>query len=95
MAGNLQVKVAAPRTDDREVDAISSALSGIRAGYERVERASAAIAEPATAADPVDLAGETVELMLGQHQVEASIVVARTADEMYRAVLDLGQRDSR
>lgn len=68
------------------MDALSSAVHGLRAGFDRFDRASGRIARDGESAD---LAANMTDLLRARQQVRASVTVARAADEMVGTVLDV------
>ena len=69
------------------ISSINSALNGIHAGTERVQRAAAQIAGAGSAAG--DLATPLVELKVGEFQVKASVQVIKAADQMLGSLIDI------
>ena len=68
------------------VGAIDQGLSGIAAGFERLDKAAARVARDGAEGD---LAGNMIDLMKARHQVRASVAVIRTADETIGTLLDV------
>ena len=68
------------------VGAISSGLTGVAAGVERLDKAARRIARDGAAGD---LAGDMVDMMRARHQVRAGVAVIRTADDTTRTLLDV------
>lgn len=66
--------------------AIDQGLSGIAAGFERLDRAAARVARDGADGD---LAGNMIDLMKARHQVRANAGVIRTADETIGTLLDV------
>ena len=68
------------------VGAIDQGLSGIAAGFERLDKAAVRVARDGAEGD---LAGSMIDLMRARHQVRASAAVIRTADETIGTLLDV------
>ncbi len=68
------------------VAALDSALSGLNAGFERLDRAAANIARDGVGGD---VAGNMVDLLKARQEVHANFTVARTADERVGTLLDV------
>lgn len=68
-------------------NSLSTGLQGIQAGMQRVNIAGGRIA--VHAADAEVLAANTVEQMIGRHQVGLSAQVVKTADQMLGTLIDL------
>lgn len=68
------------------VGAIDQGLSGIAAGFERLDKAASRVARDGAEGD---LAGNMIDLMKARHQVRASAAVIRTADETIGTLLDV------
>lgn len=68
------------------VGAIDQGLSGIAAGFERLDKAAARVARDGADGD---LAGTMIDLMKARHQVRASAAVIRTADDTIGTLLDV------
>jgi hypothetical protein len=68
------------------VGAIDQGLSGIAAGFERLDKAAGRVARDGGEGD---LAGNMIDLMKARHQVRASVAVIRTADETIGTLLDV------
>jgi hypothetical protein len=68
------------------MDASSIAGHGIRAGFDRLDRAAAHIARDG---DSADLAENMVDLLRARHEVRANVAVAKTADELVGTLLDV------
>lgn len=68
------------------MDALSSAVHGMRAGFDRLDRAAHRIARDG---DSADLAGNMVALLKARHEVRANATVARAADDLVGTILDV------
>jgi hypothetical protein len=68
------------------VGAIDQGLSGIAAGFDRLDKAAARVAREGAEGD---LAGNMIDLMKARHQVRAGAVVIRTADDTIGTLLDV------
>jgi hypothetical protein len=68
------------------VGAIDQGLSGIAAGFERLDKAAARVARDGAEGD---LGGNMIDLMKARHQVRVSTAVIRTADETIGTLLDV------
>lgn len=68
------------------MDALSSAVQGVRTGVERLDRAAGHIARDAAG---TGLAEHMVELLRARHEVRANVAVARTADDLVGTLLDV------
>ncbi len=68
------------------VGAINQGLSGIAAGFERLDKAAVRVSRDGVEGD---LAGNMIDLMRARHQVRASAAVFRTADETIGTLLDV------
>jgi len=66
--------------------AIAEGLRGVDAGFDRMDRAAAAIAKDGAAGD---LAGNMVDMMRARQDVRAGLAVIRTADETIGSLLDI------
>ena len=66
--------------------AIDQGLSGIAAGFDRLDNAAARVARDGAEGD---LAGNMIDFMRARHQVRASAAVIRTADETIGTLLDV------
>ncbi len=66
--------------------AIGQGLNGISAGFERLDRAAARIANDG---DSRDLAANIVDLQQAKQQVRTNLAVVKAADEMTGTLLDL------
>ncbi len=66
--------------------AIGHGLAGLTAGFDRLERTSAAIARDGGSEG---LAAHAVDLLRAKHEVRANVAVLRTADEMTGTILDV------
>lgn len=68
------------------MDAMRSAVHGVRTGFERLDRAAGRIARDGEGAD---LAGNMVDLLRARHEVRANVAVAKTADGLVGTLLDV------
>jgi hypothetical protein len=68
------------------VDAISQSLTGVNAGFGRLDHAAGRVARDGGAGD---LAGNVVDLMRARQDVRANVAVVRAADEMIGSLLDV------
>lgn len=66
--------------------AIGYGLQGLTAGFDRLDRAAAAIARDG---ESDRLATNAVDLLRARQQVRAGVAVLRTADEMTGTILDV------
>jgi hypothetical protein len=66
--------------------AINQAVSGINAGYERLDRAAGRLARDG---GDGDLAGNLIELKRAAHDIRTNVAVVRTADDTIGTLLDL------
>ncbi len=71
------------------MQALSIATSGIRAAFERADASAARTARFGDPAAEPDLAHEAVEQIGAKAELKANLAVARTADEMLGALLDI------
>lgn len=67
---------------------LSTGLSGIQAGQQRVEQAAGDIAASPARAEQTSLADNLIELERGRLQVEASARVVETADQILGTLID-------
>jgi flagellar basal body rod protein FlgG len=68
---------------------LNTALGGLERAAGQVDKTASRIAQPATAADTVDLSTEMVSLMQARADFEANTKSLKTEDQMTRAALDL------
>lgn len=66
--------------------AIGSALSGLSAGFDRLDRTADRIARNA---DGADRAGQMVDLLRATHEARANLTTLKAADEMVGSLLDV------
>ena len=66
--------------------AIGSALTGVTAGFDRLDRAAARIARDG---DGETVAGNMIDLMRAKNEVRTNLAVIKSADEMTGTILDL------
>ncbi len=72
--------------DERMLGAIGSALNGVAAGYDRLDRAASRIAKDG---DGVSAAGNMIDLMRAKNEVRTNLAVIKSADELTGTILDL------
>ncbi len=73
---------------------MSSLLSGVSAitnGVARFERASQSLLRASAGDESADAAGAIVEQISAKHQVAAGAATVRLADDMYKALLEIGR----
>lgn len=75
--------------------AIPHAALALTSALGRFERSASSVLEAATGADGAELGGALAEMSAAKTQARASVAVIRFADEMYRALLDLGRSPHR
>lgn len=68
------------------MDALSSAVHGMRAGFDRLDRTAGRIARDA---DGAALAANMVDLLRARHEVRANAAVVRAADDLAGTILDV------
>ena len=71
------------------IDTLSSALSGIDSGFERMNRSAERVARLGDGNADVDLAREVVEQKVAGVEVRAGAALIRSAEEMQRTLLDV------
>ena len=71
--------------------AIPHAALALTSALDRFGHASARVLEAVTGADDADLGAAFVEMSAAKTQAKASVAVIRFADEMYDALLQIGQ----
>ena len=68
------------------IDAIDQGLTGLNAGFDRLDKAAGRIARDGAGGD---LSGNLVDLMRARQDVRANVAVIRTADETIGSLLDV------
>lgn len=71
--------------------AIPHAALALTSALDRFGHASARVLEAVTGADDRDLGAALVEMTEAKAQAKAGVAVIRFADEMYEALLQIGQ----
>lgn len=72
--------------DESMLGAIGSALNGVAAGFDRLDRAAARIAKDG---DGEAVAGNMIDLMRARNEVRTNLAVVKSADELTGTILDL------
>ncbi len=75
--------------------AIPHAALALTSALDRFGHASVRVLEAVTGADDTDLGAALVEMSAAKTQAKASVAVIRFADEMYEALLAIGQEPQR
>ena len=75
--------------------AIPHAALALTSALDRFGHASARVLEAVTGADDADLGAALVEMTEAKTQAKAGVAVIRFADEMYQALLEIGQEPQR
>lgn len=75
--------------------AIPHAALALTSALDRFGHASARVLEAVTGADDKDLGAALVEMTEAKTQAKAGVAVIRFADEMYEALLQIGQEPQR
>ena len=75
--------------------AIPHAALALTSALDRFGHASARVLEAVTGADDTDLGTALVEMTEAKAQAKAGVAVIRFADEMYEALLQIGQEPQR
>jgi hypothetical protein len=75
--------------------AIPHAALALTSALDRFGHASARVLEAVTGADDRDLGAALVEMTEAKVQAKAGVAVIRFADEMYEALLQIGQEPQR
>ncbi len=75
--------------------AIPHAALALTSALDRFGHASARVLEAVTGADDADLGAALVEMTEAKTQAKAGVAVIRFADEMYQALLEIGQQPQR
>ena len=75
--------------------AIPHAALALTSALDRFGHASARVLEAVTGADDTDLGAALVEMTEAKTQAKAGVAVIRFADEMYEALLQIGQEPQR
>ena len=75
--------------------AIPHAALALTSALDRFGHASARVLEAVTGADDTDLGTALVEMTEAKTQAKAGVAVIRFADEMYEALLEIGQEPQR
>lgn len=75
--------------------AIPHAALALTSALDRFGHASARVLEAVTGADDADLGAALVEMTAAKTQAKAGVAVIRFADEMYEALLQIGQEPQR
>lgn len=75
--------------------AIPHAALALTSALDRFGHASARVLEAVTGADETDLGAALVEMSAAKTQAKASVALIRFADEMYEALLEIGQEPQR
>lgn len=75
--------------------AIPHAALALTSALDRFGHASARVLEAVTGADDADLGAALVEMTEAKTQAKAGVAVIRFADEMYEALLAIGQEHQR
>ncbi len=70
------------------IPTLQTGIAGINNGLDGMRRNAAEIAR-ATTGDDTNTARALVDMRINQHQVEASVKVIKTADEMLGSLLDV------
>lgn len=71
------------------MQALTTAAAGMTAAFGRADASAARIARSGATGPEVDLASEAVERLGAKAELKANVAVARTADAMLGALLDL------
>ncbi|MBW3560653.1 MAG: flagellar hook protein FlgE [Proteobacteria bacterium] len=71
------------------MQALTTAAAGMQAAFQRADASAARTARFGATSEDVDLASEVVEQISAKSELKANVAVARTADEMLGAVLDI------
>lgn len=75
--------------------AIPHAALALTSALDRFGHASVRVLEAVTGADDTDLGAALVEMSAAKTQAKAGVAVIRFADEMYEALLAIGQEPQR
>ena len=75
--------------------AIPHAALALTSALDRFGHASVRVLEAVTGADEADLGSALVEMSAAKTQAKAGVAVIRFADEMYEALLKIGQEPQR
>ena len=75
--------------------AIPHAALALTSALDRFGHASVRVLEAVTGAGDADLGGALVEMTEAKTQAKAGVAVIRFADEMYEALLEIGQEPQR
>lgn len=75
--------------------AIPHAALALTSALDRFGHASARVLEAVTGADEGDLGAALVEMSAAKTQAKAGVALIRFADEMYEALLEIGQEPQR
>ncbi|MCX7356635.1 MAG: hypothetical protein NT015_00560 [Alphaproteobacteria bacterium] len=75
--------------------AIPHAALALTSALDRFGHASARVLEAVTGADDADLGAALVAMTEAKTQAKAGVAVIRFADEMYQALLEIGQEPQR
>ena len=75
--------------------AIPHAALALTSALDRFGHASARVLEAVTGADDADLGAALVEMTEAKTQAKAGVAVIRFADEVYEALLAIGQEHQR
>jgi hypothetical protein len=75
--------------------AIPHAALALTSALDRFGHASARVLEAVTGGDAADLGAALVEMSAAKTQAKAGVAVVRFADEMYEALLQIGQEPQR
>jgi hypothetical protein len=67
----------------------------LTSALDRFGHASARVLEAVTGADDTDLGAALVEMSAAKTQAKAGVALIRFADEMYEALLEIGQEPQR
>ena len=71
------------------MQALSTAAAGMTSAFARADASAARTVRFGAPADDVNLAQEVVEQISAKSELKANVAVARTADEMLGALLDI------
>ena len=75
--------------------AIPHAALALTSALDRFGHASVRVLEAVTGGDDADLGAAFVEMTEAKTQAKAGVAVIRFADEMYQALLEIGQEPQR
>jgi hypothetical protein len=75
--------------------AIPHAALALTSALDRFGHASVRVLEAVTGGDNADLGAALVEMSTAKTQAKAGVAVIRFADEMYEALLEIGQEPQR